>query len=152
MKLEEYLKGIGFTDVIILKTEALKRLAEKMCPEPIEDFFVSEYRKSDGERVFNSVFFFSRKYMLESKNVVSNELNLDISCAFKSIERCEVTCVDYNPLEPDKTGENSRMNVEGNFGNVYFTLHATRENCRKLWSIHEEYIVPNIMEIIEIKS
>lgn len=152
MNEQEYLKSVGFSDLVISKVKSLRMIAEKMCPEPINDMVVNEYRKSNGEPVLNSVLFFSKKYMLESRNVLSEELRLDIACHYKSIERCEITCFDFNPLEPDKITEKSRLSIEGNFGDVFFQINATRANCKTLLSIHNKHVLPNVIEILEIEG
>jgi len=150
MSLEEYLKTLEGSGPLISKSKTLKEFADKICPETIEDFFMAEYLKKNGEHVFGSLWFFSPKYFLESKRMMSKETNLDISCIYRNIERFEVTYVHYNPLEPEKATDDSRLRIEANAENVFFGLQASGRNCCKLWSIIDRYILPNLAEFIEI--
>ena len=66
MKLDEYLDGIGITtNVLKERVKLVYSVASQMCPEEIEDIFVTDYIKEDGTREYESLWFFSDKYCLE---------------------------------------------------------------------------------------
>jgi len=146
MSLRKYVEELGGSKPIMNKSSRLEKLAGTICPEKIETFFISEYTKKNGQHVLLSLWFFSQKYFLESKRLMSDAYNLDIACVYGNIDRVEITHENYDPLKPDKTADNSKLRIEGFFGLVTFDLVATRSNCTKLWSIFLKYLKPNLVE------
>jgi len=149
MSLRKYLRELGGSKPIMVKSSKLEKLAGAMCPEKIEDFFISEYSKKNGQHVFNSLWFFSQKYWLESKRLMSSEYNLDINCMYGNIDLVEITYEHYDPLKPSKTTDDSKLRMEGNCGVATFDFVATKSNCTKLWSMFLKYVKPNLVETIE---
>ena len=133
MSLPDYLRDIGIAGPLIAKMGNLKRVADSICPETIEDFFVSEYKQSDGQRIYESLFFFSPKYVMESKKIMSSNPNIDIACLYRNIDRYEMMYNNYNPAEPRETTDNSILQISGIMGDVLFFLQASGENCARLW-------------------
>jgi len=152
MSLVSYLKELGGSEPIINKSEELEALAGNICPDTLEDFFVSEYSSKDGTHIINSLWFFSKKYCLESKKLMSDEYNLDLACIFGNIDRVEIIYNNYNPLNPDETTAESKLVIHCRAGLMALNLVATQSNCTKLWSILMKYLKPNIVELIEDKG
>ena len=149
MSLDDYLEELGSATPIKTKSQELFEYAKLICPEEITDFFVSEYATKDGAHVLDSLVFFSNKYCIECKKILSSEYNLDIACLFGNIERFEITYENYNPQEPDKTADDSKIRIEGFSGNWVLQLKASKNNCSRLFSIIMKYFKPNLIEIIE---
>ena len=147
--MEKYLRELGGSKPVLNKAKKLEKLAGIICPEKIESFFVSEYSKKDGQRVFENLWFFSNKYFLESKRLMSYEFDLDITCVYGNIDWIEITYDHYDPSKPDKTTDDSRLRIEGSSGIITFTFKASKENCQKLWSIYLKHIKPNLTEFVE---
>ena len=151
MSLREYITQLGGADVLVQKSEKLQALAAVLCPERITDFFISETSpKTDGQRIFENLWFLSPKYMLECKKILAGEFNIDVACTYKGIERCEITFLEYDPLHPEGTTDNSRLSVVGNIGPIEYALRASKANCSKLWHIFETYMKSNLVEFIDV--
>lgn len=131
------------------KVKKAKELGDVICPDEIEDLFVSEYRKSDNERVYQSLFLFSKKYLLESKNILSAELKIDIMFYFGYIDYYQITSNEYNFTEASM---DSTLAVEGVISFGTFRLNASGKNCDKLWNIVNKYIKPNVYSEREIEE
>jgi len=149
MSIEEYIESIGGSDVLLEKVKKVKKLGDAICPDKIEDLFVTEYKKSDKERIYQSVFLFSKKYLLESKNIMSAEMKIDITFYFGYIDYFEVTANEYNFK---KASEKSTLTVEGNIGPAVFNLNANGKNCDRLWMLINKYIKPNLYSEVAIEE
>jgi len=149
MSIENYISSIAGSDVLLEKVKAVKKLADAICPDKIEDFFVSEYRKSDDERVYQSLFLFSERYLLESKNIISAETKIDITFYFAYVDYFEITSNEFNFT---KASEKSTLQVEGNIGQATFKLNASGKNCDKLWNIINKYLKPNLYSDLEFEE
>ena len=69
VKLDEYLNRMGITtDILKDRVKLAYSVASQMCPEEIEEVFVSDYIKDDGTREYESVWFFSKGYCIEGRN------------------------------------------------------------------------------------
>jgi len=82
--------------------------------------------------------------------IYAGAFNIDVACTYKSIERCEITFLEYDPLHPEATTDNSRLSVEGNIGPIEYSFRASKANCSKLWHIFENYIKPNLVELVNV--
>lgn len=51
---QEYLKSIGLTQTAIQKIETLYEYAKEICPDEIQDMFVTDYFQEDGSRMYES--------------------------------------------------------------------------------------------------
>jgi hypothetical protein len=80
--------------------------------------------------------------MLESKNIMSAEMKIDITSYFEYVDYYEITSNEYDFSE---ASENSTLKVEGVLGStVVFVLSASGKNCDKLWNITNKRIKPNL--------
>jgi hypothetical protein len=150
MTLREYVTQLGGADSLFEKSEKLQSVAGILCPERITDFFISEIVKDDGQHIFESLWFLSPRYFLECKKILTGEFNIDVACMYRSIERCEMTYVEFDPLHPENTTDNSRLRIEGNIGTVEYSFKAAKTNCCKLWHIFERYVKPNLIQLVDI--
>jgi len=148
----EYIKKLGGSDVLTEKAERLLEVAQLMAPEQINHVFQSETMKSEGVRIFNSLWFFTKKYCLECKEPLSENYNIDIATIYKIIERYELTFNNFNPKNTKDTDENARLQLEGLTDTVAFILNASGENVNNLWEIVENYFIPNITEVVNVEE
>ena len=149
MGIEDYIKSIAGSDVLLKKVKEVKKLGDAICPDKIEDFFVTEYRKPDNERVYQSLFLFSKRYLLESKNILSSETKIDIAFYFEYVDYFEITSNGYDFR---KASENSTLELEGTIGSIVFDLKASGKNCDKLWTLTKKYIKPNLYSEIAFEE
>jgi hypothetical protein len=132
---------LGGSELLRDKIEKLQSVARNLCPENIEDYFLSEYKKENGTRVLENFWFFSPKYVLESKKIIQIDFNIDIMCIDEFIDRYEIDCVNYIF---NKATENSKLTITAYTTTAVLVMNASGFNCDKLWHIFETYIKPNL--------
>lgn len=142
MNIRRYIRNIGGSTVLLEKAKKVRKIADFICPDKIIDFHISEYKKKTGERVFQSLFLFSERFQLESKNIMSADVNMDITFHKSFIDYYEITSSAYD-FSKSATDE-STLKIEGAMGNMSFELKATGRNCENLWDILTKYIKPNM--------
>lgn len=142
LKLDEYLNRMGITtDILKDRVKLAYSMASQMCPEEIEEVFVSDYIKDDGTREYDSVWFFSKGYCIEAHSFIT-ENSIDI-VRIKA-KRIQVELKDY---DFKKATEKSRLQVtilleetlEGK-------IKAAKENCDVLRDITIKYFKPGLAE------
>ena len=141
--IEGYAESIEGSPSLVEKIVNSMNIANEMCPEDILDVFISEKTRTNGNLQPNSAWFFSNKYILESKNVLSSNINMDIISHYKYITRYEIYTTEYNFSDYN---DNSLLRIEGFIESTLFDILATRNNCNNLWEIIKKHIVPNIFE------
>lgn len=144
-KIKNYVDRLGGSDTLYDKIITVKRIADQICPEEIADIFISEKPTGSGFNPVN-VWFFSERYCLESKEVLSSKINLDIMSFFRYITRLELNSFNYNFEEAT---DESQLNIEGFTEGVILNMIATSSNCDHLWSLVTKYMSPNIYEYEE---
>lgn len=141
MSISEYVKKLGGSEELVKKIELLKSLGTSLCPEKIDDFFISEYKQQNGKRVLENAWFFSPKYVLESKQIIQKNLNIDLMCIEEFIDRCEI---DANNYDFKKAIDESSLTVTTYMGPAVGLLKATGFNCDILLNVVKKYILPNL--------
>jgi hypothetical protein len=138
----EYLEKIGITtEVLKSSVESAFKLALQIFPEEIEEIYVSDYIKDDGNREYESVWFFSKGYCAEARNFIT-EYGIDI-VPIKT-KRIEINLKDY---DFEKATESSRFQLsilleEG----LYAELKAAKNNCDNLRNIMIKYFRTRLAE------
>lgn len=141
MEICEYIRKLGGSDKLCEKIVKLQSLGHDLCPEKIEDYFLSEYKKENGIRVLENFWFFSPKYVMESKRIYQEGSNIDIMCIDEYIDRYEINYGNYDLKEAN---DNSILSITCNTTSAVIIMNASGFNCDKLWSIFEKYIKPNL--------
>lgn len=139
----EYLESIGITKTFRERIETIYEFYKNICPDEIEDIFVTEYINSDGSREYENLWFFSEKYVMEAKRFITED-NFDITPIHKRIHFLTIKEQDYDFRKATKK---SRLylqfaldtTAEGEF-------KASKENCDYLREIFLKYILPNLKE------
>lgn len=140
-----YVESLGGSNTLIEKILTVKNVADQICPEPIVDILISE-TPSTGTINPSSVWFFSKNFCLESKEILSSKINIDIMSFYRYITRLEITAFNYNFEEAE---EQSQLNFEGTIEGVILEMIATSSNCDHLWHLITKYMTPNIYEYDE---
>lgn len=143
MKLEflEYLKFIGITEILKKKILDIYEFYEHVCPEKIEDIFVTEYIKDDVSREYESVWFFSEKYCMEAKSFTTVD-NFDMCSLSKAVI---YLCIEKKNYDFKKATAESRLTLGFQTSDLMGDIKATRENCDYLKDIFLKYFVPNLI-------
>lgn len=145
-KFNEYLKSIGITSKSLCdRIQTIYRIySEVICPDQIEDIFVSEYFKEDGSREYESLWFFTSKYCMEAKQFTMKE-DFDIEPITKKISYWKVQSENYDFKEAKET---SRLYLEFIIdlaSGITSRLKAAKGNCDFLKELIFKYIRPNLM-------
>ena len=136
-----YLKEIDIvTRTLITRVEHIYTLCTNMCPEKIEDIFVTDYIKEDGTREYENLWFFSKGYCLEAKKFLS-QIDLDITPLPNRINYWTVTIQDF---DFKKASEKSRLTLQfRTVQEIHGDYKAAKRNCDYLNMIINKYIKPN---------
>ena len=132
MERSEYIKSLGGSEDLVEKIDFLETLAIKICPEKIETFFISEYKNDEGKRIIDNAWFFSPKYVLESKKIMVKDINIDVMCIDEYIDKYDINSINY---DFKKATEESVLTITAYMGMAVAILKATGFNCDILWGI-----------------
>lgn len=144
---KEFIKFIPYLKEVDIKTRALLKRIEfiynlygDMCPDDIEDIFVTDYIKADGTREYENLWFFSKNYCLEAKKFLT-QLNLDITPIKNRITYWTVTAQEF---DFKKASANSRLNLDfKTVQEIYGVFKSAKENCVYLQAIINKYVKTN---------
>jgi hypothetical protein len=141
---EIYLDSVGIAGPIKNRIGFILEDFEQICPQEINDIFISEFIKDDGTREYESLWFFSNLYVMEAKKFI-NEDDFDISPIAKRISYFKATKKEYRfGIATDQ----SRLLLDFSTNlHVKCTLKASKTNCSELWKIFLKYVKPNLIPI-----
>lgn len=142
-QIESYISNIGGGPSLLERVMVVKEIADQICPEEIIQLFISEKPRKNGDLQPDSLWFFSTKYMLESKKILSSNINIDITSHYQYITRYEMTAINY---DFSTFNDESILKIDGLIEGTFFEMFATRNNCEILWEIIRTFIIPNIWE------
>lgn len=138
---EIYLKAIGFKKPFLEKVEKVISFYSSACGIDINDIFVSEYINPEGQRVYENLWLFSEKYVMESKSFLNSE-DYDIAILEGNIKYWNLKKQDYSFEHGDNT---SRMFLDVTLKTqIVALLKASKENCDHLSMIFKKYVMPNL--------
>lgn len=140
-KFMPYLESIHITTTALQsRCQLVISLLARMTSERIEDVFVSDYFNADGTREYESLWCFTKNYVLEAKNFITN-IELDIMPISKRVTYWTVTAKDF---EFQGSNINSRFSLRFSVSlTMRADFKAARENCAYLQAIIEKYVKPN---------
>ena len=138
--IKEYLPKVDITtNTLSERVSFLYEVASKMCPEKIERIFIDDYINEDKSRGYESIWFFSKRFILEAHDF-ETKYELDIVPII--VYRFLIQLKDYDFCEAT---EESRMRVFITFGgDITGELKAAKENCDILRDIVFTYIQPKL--------
>ena len=139
-----YLNDIDISRVLLNRVIEIYNFYRDICPETIQDIFITDTIGQDGERIYENLWFFSKSHMMESKNFITKD-DFDFSSFKDKGYRWEIvkTSYDFNT-----STEKSRLYIRFFTSilsmNVYADLKASKNNCDYLRDIFRKYFAPNI--------
>jgi hypothetical protein len=144
----KYGQTLGMGTPLIDRIHDLATIWQHVCPTPIESAFVSEYLSDDGERRYDSLWFFAPGFLMELSQFVTDDHG-DIAVLDQNVSRLAVDRRDFAFAE---TSPSSRLAITVNFGNPSLTgltgnFKASGENCTTLQGMLDEYLLPNLVAI-----
>jgi hypothetical protein len=134
---DTYFDAIGLTKTFRERIKVINFFYEQLCPEVLQDVFVTDYVAEEEGRRFENVWFFSEHFIMEAKKFASQD-DYDIVYA-KPLERMAITKNDYDFV---KATENSRMTVDWSTPRLKASLRASSENCDFLKALTVKYFLP----------
>ena len=141
-----YLKSIGMSDVLVKRIETIHGFYQSISPGEITDVFVGEHLEADGNRAYESAWFFSQNYFMEAKTFTTKD-NFDLVPVRNRVRHWRVEKQDYDFVNAT---EKSRMVIEirliESLGGIF---RASKENCDFLRDVFRKHILPNIVCIGE---
>jgi hypothetical protein len=137
----EYLKSIGITaPELIAKVEEALALGTKLCPEDIQDIFISDYIMQDGSREYEEFAGFSEHFVTRVTPLVPAPINCFMRKLIPEQATIQINPVDY---DFDHATEKSRLVIAITRSFNTYTAKAAKSNCDHLWEIYQKYLVPN---------
>lgn len=134
-----YLNSIGISNRPLLdRIEFLYKIAQFLCPEEIEDIFVTDFINNEGERNYENLWFFSQNFVTEAHNF-SSTYDVDVA-PIDRVYRLELSFDNYNF---EKATPSSRATVKVKIQEeVRGTLKASGYNCDFLKDILTKHLKP----------
>lgn len=138
----DYLKDIvGLTGLFLERAEKAFDFYQTIFPDDIKDIFVSEYIDKEGNRQFESIYFVTSNLICEAKNFTIEE-DFDFAPIKNKIVYCRV---QRTAFDSKTTSNDSRMTVNISIEDrVHADFKASKENCKKLEAIFNQYLLPNL--------
>lgn len=135
-----YLTDIGASSVLIDRANEILAFYEKVHSPEIDDLFVSEFVTNEEERQWESLFLFSKGFILEAHDFMIKD-DFDIAKIDKILHvRVEKLNYDFEQASRD-----SRMKVYSLFSffsEAGVAIRASGRNCDYLKKIITKYLVP----------
>ena len=132
----EYLSSIG-----INKVERTLIAAERLCPEKMEEIFISDWIPAEGQRGYENLYFLTGTYIVESANF-STDTNINLEITVLK-DRVKYILAKYNDYF-EKASAESKLSITFYTNGGSFAMKATKENCDNLVEVYEKYIKSNI--------
>ncbi len=137
-----YLETIGISGSINEKIENILNFYTVFIKHEINDIFVTEYITKEGNRVYESLWFFNKNCCYEAKFFMINE-DLDSDIIINSVHWFNIKKSDFDIVQ-NIANENSRMTLRFGLNNEREgNMKSSRENCKYLSMIFKKYIQPN---------
>ena len=137
----KYLGSIGMTDVLCKRVETIYNFYIELQKNEINDIFVSDYFKEDGERIYSSLWFFNKDYCMEAKEFVKKD-DFDIAPIGHRMEYLDIQRQDFDMEQfSDKSRLYIKFVLDVKAGGE---LKAAKDNCLQLKNILIKYLLPNL--------
>jgi hypothetical protein len=135
----EYLRRIGMSEPLIERVGQFFTWCSDLAPEEIEEIFVDDYLQTDGTRLYGGIWFFTRRYTMETGIFVDDQ---SFDFVPLRVLRWDVSFSNYDFGEAN---DQSRMSLRIDVAQgITGSMRATRENCEKLTAILRERVIPSV--------
>ncbi|MFN8519421.1 MAG: hypothetical protein U0667_08555 [Chloroflexota bacterium] len=139
--IQRYLEAIDATATVRKRQNELLDLMRPLCPEPIEEIFLTDYL-ADGLRTYENLWAFGANYVMEAKKFLS-QVQLDLTWYRGKTKWVEWTWEDFVP--PDSVEAGASMHVKTSLTDgLAFDMRATGHNCAELYDLIRRRVLPGI--------
>jgi hypothetical protein len=136
----DYLKSIGLTEPLVIRIESIFQFYKEFCPEEIEDIFVSDSFNDGGNREYENLLFFSKKYVMEAKQFITKD-NFDFTLMEYPLRYWTIEKQDYD-FKASKDTSRLQILVHLNWQSKFIgEFKSSKNNCDHLSSIFRKYFV-----------
>lgn len=147
-RFNEYLNDIDIdTRPLLNRVENHLHNCQLICPEEINDIFVSEFRDEANKRIYDAIVFFSENFIIEATNPFSQIQSYNISSFKNCIELIDIEALNYNINQKDRFENDSRLKIKIGFAKrtpLYGEFKASTNNCLHLVNLFFERFKPNM--------
>ena len=138
----EYFTAVGMPNTVQNRIEAIYEYYVDICPEQLDDVFVTDLVKEDQTRSFQSLWFFSASLMMEAKDFVSKD-DFDMTGMRNKVTYWSIEKQSYDFM---RAVESSRLSLKFSLSTgVVGNLKATGKNCDYLRGIILKYVKANMV-------
>ncbi len=138
-KFNDYLESIGIGSIIKEIIEKHYNFYSQVLSVDITDIFISEFVNSEGNRVYENLWFFNDTHFMEMKNFLSED-DYDMDTLYFHSWNIKKTKYDdvNNPIS------DSRIYIDGSMPERrHATFKASGTNCKDLFGIFQKHIMTN---------
>jgi hypothetical protein len=141
-KMSKYLESTGITKKFLKRTGDVYDFYSGLLEEEILDIFVSDYVDGEGARHYDSLWLFSKNYVMEAKLFLVQD-DFDFAPIRNLVQHWKIRKENYDFKKADKK---SRMYLEVKLSSYLgCDLRASQENCDHLRSIFLKHIKSNLV-------
>lgn len=138
----KYLKDIGLSNT--LQSRAAKIFGEfsSLFPQEVTGIFVTDRIDKEGHRRYDSLWFLSNDFLMESKNFGSSD-NIDMIRHSRNIVYLTIEKEHYNLRN---VNDKSRLTVMAKLSETLGAeFRATRNNCPVLREVVKKHLLPGFV-------
>jgi hypothetical protein len=144
-QLREYLLQLNLGKPIADRVIGFFHQCQLLSDNSIEDLFISQTMNRDGTQAYSNLVFCSKTTLYEVNAFVSN-------ATIEMVRWCNVFFAQYAPtmFSPDdavsnpSTGATVVATIVWQDNRYNLRLHATGANCKNLYAILKQYVVPHL--------
>jgi hypothetical protein len=139
-EITNYLMAINISEPIKKRIIEIVDISKAFSlEEQIDDIFISEYKTEDKRREFESIWIFTKTYVMEAKKFrIANEI--DIINRLRGFDYLTINFDEYDYIN-NKSKKNSKMSMRAQSieSEMSCVLKASGNNCEYLKNILEKY-------------
>lgn len=137
----QYLSKMGISGVLLEKVRFMYEVASNIFPEEIEQIFVEDSINSEGIRIYESLYFFSKNYIGEARGFSKGESSFAIFPM-----NIQLSVIELKEYDFVKASDKSRLEMKMYIPvqNLAYMFTAAKENCDVLRDIIIKYIKPKL--------
>lgn len=125
-----YLTDLEVTQTVMTRSKMFLERCQQLLPEDISDFFISETRDQEGNRIWENLWLFSKHFACEAHNFL-HEDNVDVATMAGGIRYLALKVTNFSP--GNKADVNAKAMLSLVFTNgVTGEIKATGHNCERL--------------------
>jgi len=139
----DYLTSIEITEPIILRIDEIISLYRNITDEAINKIIVSEFITTDLAHIFESLWLFTDKFIMEAKGFIIKN-NFDITPYNKQIY---YAYIEEENFDFNRGSNNSKILLHFSTTNrITGELKGSGKNCAYIYEIYKQIIQPNLVK------